>query len=124
MKNPWFILTKRYGGDTRDPSAEELRAALTEVFVEDLPGMTRADYKEHPSAFVRYGTDSGPMYVLYIDRSRAATLEQWTDHDFGDELAQPLTMKGISLGQAIEMCDKLKSGQIENLLDEFNRIRK
>lgn len=119
VEAPWFILSHRYGGDTSDPTPEELRTALDEVYEENLPSMTLADYKEHPSAFVRYGTDTGPMYVLYVHRSRSATLEQWTDQDYGEELAAPLTIENVSLDQALTMWTKLQSGQIESLRGEF-----
>jgi hypothetical protein len=121
MGEPWFILTSRYGGDTRDPSLDELRFALDEVYVENHPGMTLTDYEEHPSAFVRYGVDAGPMYLLYVGRSGAVTLEQWVDQDYGDELAKPLTMEKVSREEALAMWSKLQSGQIEALRSDFKR---
>ncbi|MBX3628109.1 MAG: hypothetical protein KF892_24075 [Rhizobacter sp.] len=120
MEAPWFILSHRYGGDTSDPTAKELSAALDEVYEENHPSMTRADYEEHPSAYVRYGTDTGPMYVLYIGRSKAATLEQWADQDYGEELSEPLTIENVSRDQALDMWKKLQSGQIEALCSDFN----
>ncbi|MGY4827300.1 hypothetical protein ACVNIS_01830 [Sphaerotilaceae bacterium SBD11-9] len=119
MEEPWFILSKRYGGDIREPSVEEMRAALSEVYVETHPNLTQADYEEHPSAFVRYGTDSGPMYVLYIGRTKTATFEQWADQDFGDELAEPLSIEDVSLEAAIAMCSQLQKGQVDALRKTF-----
>jgi hypothetical protein len=120
VEAPWFILCHRYGGDTSDPSLEELRAALDEVYDENHPSMTLADYEEHPSAFVRYGTDTGPMYVLYVGRSKTATLEQWADQDYGAELAEPLNIENVSRDQALAIWIKLQSGQIETLRSDFN----
>lgn len=119
METPWFILSRRYGGDISGPTLEELRVALDQVYEEKLPSMTLADYEEHPSAFVRYGTDTGPMYVLYVDRSRTATLEQWADQDYGEELAEPLTIENVSRDQALAMWTTLQSGQVEALLSDF-----
>ena len=60
MDEPWVILTRRYGGDVRNPTAEELALAIEELYVEDLQGMTEADYEEHGAAFLRNGFDDGP----------------------------------------------------------------
>ncbi len=121
MEQPWFILSRRCGADVREPSVEALRSALIEVFFEDLPRVAQADDEEHTYALVWYGTDTGPMYVLCFDRSRAATLEQWADQDFGDELADSLALDDVSLEQAIHMCALLKAGHVGALRNEFVR---
>ena len=121
MEKPWFILTSRFGGDTPDPTLDELRFALDEVYVESHPNMTLADYEEHASASVRYGVDAGPMYLLHVRRSGTVTLEQWADQDYGDELAKPLTMEKVSREEALAMWSKLQSGQIETLRSDFER---
>jgi hypothetical protein len=74
MREPWSILSKRYGGDVRNPSSQDLASAVAELFIEKLPGVSAADYEEHGSAFLRHGYDDGPMYVLIVDRGGTATL--------------------------------------------------
>lgn len=71
-----MILSVRYGGDVRNPSAEELSRAVSEVYHEDIPGMTEDDYAEHPSAGLRCGFDDGPMYVLDIYEMGTQTLRK------------------------------------------------
>ena len=66
---PWTILTRRYGGDVRDPSPADLAAAIHELYHEDLAGMTSADYEEHGSATLRYGFDEGPMFLVTVTRA-------------------------------------------------------
>lgn len=123
MDAPWFILSRRYGGDHPKPTADDLRLALDEVYEESHPAMTIADYEEHPSACARYGTDTGPMYVISVTRTKSATLEQWSDQDYGEELAAPLTIDDVSRDQALELWTKLQAGQIEVLRTDFEPRR-
>lgn len=104
MDSPWFILSGRYGDDTPAPSVERLHCALAEVYVENHPARTQADYEEHPSSFVRYRTDCGSMYVIDVNRSHSVRFERWADQDYGDELARALTIDGVSCEEALGMC--------------------
>src|SRR5262245_28202650 len=98
MSQPWFILTKRFGADVRNPSAETLRAALDEVV-----DPAHAKDIEHTSAFVRYGFDDGPMYVLTYDSSRCLSFEQWADQDFETQLAPRVYMPDVTLTDALRL---------------------
>ena len=44
-------LTTRYGRGNAQPSDLDLEGALREVYVEDHPSLTEADYEEHPNAW-------------------------------------------------------------------------
>src|SRR5262249_31700824 len=68
MSKPWVILTRRYGDDTRSPTATQLAEAVAELYQETLPGMSEGDYAEHGDASLRYGWDDGPMFVLAVNR--------------------------------------------------------
>ena len=50
MSQPWVILSRRYGGDTRSPTVAQLAEAVAELYHETLPGMTEGDYTEHGAA--------------------------------------------------------------------------
>jgi hypothetical protein len=78
---PWVILLRRYGTETRSPSTGDLAKAVSELFDESIPAMTESDYREHGAASLRYGFDAGPMFTVEITRSGSATLEQWADQD-------------------------------------------
>lgn len=119
MSTPWLILSRRYGGDVRNPTGHELREALVELYVEALPGMTEADYEEHGSAFLRLGEDEGPMYVVYVTRTGRVTFEQWADQDFMVELAEPSVLPSASLEQALSIWSALSAGQIQKLQSVF-----
>jgi hypothetical protein len=82
----WVILSVRYGGDIRNPSPQQLQQALGELFEENIPGMTEADYMDHPSAWLRYGFDEGPMYVLDVYRDRSVIFAKYADQDDSDSL--------------------------------------
>jgi hypothetical protein len=108
----WLILTRRYGGDVRSPSAEVVAAAIREVFVEDLPGMEAGDYEEHGEMYLRRGRDDGSMHVLRVDCLQRATLEEWADQDYGRELGSPRSIEQISQGDALNLCLLFARGDI------------
>jgi hypothetical protein len=123
IETPWVILTSRYGGDTRGPSAEELAHALAEIFHENLPSMTESDYAEHPNAWLRYGFDAGPMYVLDVYRGGCVHFSQWTDQDYEAELAPESVMNNVSEQAARHLWELLSSGDIGQLRSkEWNAI--
>ena len=119
MPQPWFILSKRYGGDVRSPSTQDLAHAAAELFVENIPGMTTADYEEHGEASLRYGYDDGPMYVIAVGRSGTATFEQWADQDFNTELAAPKTLDSLSQQEVAHLWLALCEGRIAEVQAAF-----
>ena len=50
----WVILTKRFGGDIRSPTEDQLAQAVDELFNENIEGFMEGDYAEHAHAFLRY----------------------------------------------------------------------
>jgi len=115
MSQPWVILARRYGGDTRSPTVAQLAEAIAELYHETLPGMTEGDYAEHGAASLRYGYDDGPMYVLEVNRLREVTLEEWADQDYEQELGPPRRMREVSEGQALQLWSWLAEGQIDRV---------
>ena len=111
----FLILTRRYGGDTRDPSNENLANAIRELFVEDLPGMIEDDYAEHGAASLRYGWDEGPMFVVRVDRRGTVTFEEWADQDYEHELAPPRTLRVRFQGEALQLWALLASGDVNDV---------
>ena len=87
---PWCILTKRYGEDVRNPTEQQLNQAAHELFHENLAGMNQGDYEEHGVAFLRYGFDDGPLYVVEGNRLGQVTLSKYSDQDF-EELESEIT---------------------------------
>jgi hypothetical protein len=115
MSQPWVILTRRYGGDTRSPSVAQVAEAVAELYHETLPGMTEGDYAEHAAASLRYGYDDGPMYILEISRLREVRLEEWADQDYEEELAPPRRMREVQQVQALRLWSWLAEGQIDRV---------
>ena len=115
MDEAWAILTRRYGGDVRNPTAEELAIAIEELYVEDLLGSTEADYEEHGAASLRYGFDDGPMYVLEVSRGGAVTLEEWADQDYQAALSPPRSIESVPPGRAMELWRWLAEGAIDKV---------
>ena len=115
MSQPWVILTRRYGGDTRSPTIAQLAEAVAELYQETLPGMTEGDYAEHGAASLRYSYDDGPMYVLEVNRLCEVTLGEWADQDYEQELGPPRTMREVSEDQALRLWSWLAEGQIDRV---------
>ena len=115
MSQPWVILSRRYGGDTRSPTVAQLAEAIAELYHETLPSMTEGDYAEHGAASLRFGHDDGPMYVLEVSRFREITLEEWADQDYEQELVPPRRMHEVPKDQALRLWSWLAEGQIERV---------
>lgn len=115
MDEPWVILTRRYGGEVRNPTAEELARAIEELYVENLPGMTEVDYEEHGAASLRYGFDDGPMYVLEVSRGGVVALEEWADQDYQTPLSPPRLMASVPPARALELWRWLAKGAIDRV---------
>jgi hypothetical protein len=115
MSEPWVILMRRYGGDTRSPTVAQLVEAVAELYHETLPGMTAGDCAEHGAASLRSGYDDGPMYVMEVSRLREVRLEEWADQDFEQELAPPRTMHDVHEDQALQLWSWLAEGRIDRV---------
>jgi hypothetical protein len=115
MSQPWVILTRRYGGDTRSPTFAQLAEAVAELYHETLPGLTEGDYTEHGAALLRYGYDDGPMYVLEVNRLREVRLEEWADQEYEQELAPPRRMREVPEDQALRLWSWLAEGQLDRV---------
>lgn len=113
MTEAWFILTKRYGEDVRDPSQLNLQEAVSEIVDPAF-----ADDVEHPDTWVRYGHDEGPMYVLTYSRSRRLSFEQWADQDYETELAPPSHMLDVAPAVAERLMWLLGSGELAAVQQE------
>jgi hypothetical protein len=114
-RKPWTILSSRYGGDIRDPTGDQLRHALAELYHENHPSMTEADYAEHPNAWLRYGFDDGPMYVLNVYRSRTVYFAQWSDPDYENELEPEAERINVSESEALHLWELLAVGKIDEV---------
>lgn len=114
-RSAWVILTSRYGGDIREPTVDELRRALADVYQEDDPSMTEGDYAEHPNAWLRYGFDDGPMYVLNVYRSGTVYFSQWADPDYENELEPELERINVSEREAQRLLELLAAGKTDEI---------
>src|SRR5213082_3359761 len=103
MPEPWAILTRRYGGETTSPTFAQLKEAMAELYHETLLRLAEGDYSEHGSASLRFGNDTGPMYLLEVNRLRQMRFEEWADQDYERELAPPRTMQSVPQDMALRL---------------------
>jgi hypothetical protein len=115
---PWVILTARYGGDTSSPTAEQLAHAMAEVYHENIPSMAEDDYAEHPNAWLRYGFDDGPLYVIDVYRTGTVRFSQWADPDYENELEAESGMANVTEQHSLRLWTLLAQGQIDQIKKE------
>jgi len=115
QRTVWIVLTSRYGEDTREPTVDQLHRALSEVYHEIDSSMTDGDYAEHPNAWLRYGFDEGPMYVLNVYRSATVYFSQWADPDYEIELEPEVERVKVSESEARQLWELLAAGKIDEV---------
>lgn len=108
---PWVILTTRYGTDVGSPTEAQFIAALRELFD------PRVDDEEHGDAWLRYGSDDGPMFVLTFTAAHTARFEEWADQDFEVELAPARESAPISDADALNLWMRLSAGDVQGVRD-------
>ncbi len=114
----WTEITLRYGNTIDDPSAEDIATAITELYHENIASFSEGNYAEHPKAWLRYGFDEGPMYLLDVYRGGLVVFSQWADTDYTSELAPESSMKGVSEEMAIQLWKWLVNGDIDIIKSE------
>jgi hypothetical protein len=77
----WAILTFRYGRDVRNPTPYDIAEAVAELSNESISGMHEGDYTEHPNAWLRLGSDDGPVYLVDAYRNGQVILSKYADQD-------------------------------------------
>lgn len=105
MPTQWCILTTRMGADVREPTDAQLRAALEDVFA--------SDDEEHPNAWLRLGSDDGPMFVLDVYGTKQIVFEQWADTDFDNESAPPMSLRHVQLEVAMTLWRTLRDRDVD-----------
>src|SRR5262245_11972035 len=115
----WVILTKRYGDDIRTPSDDHLAQAVDELFNENLKGISEDDYVEHPSAWLRYGFDEGPVFVVEANRYGTVTLSKYADQDDTDAVAEATF--NIERERLLPLWRWLSAGHIERIRAAYPR---
>jgi len=107
----WVILSTRYGGSIRSPTKAQLADALRELFDPSV------DDEEHGDAWLRYGNDDGPMFVLTFTCGRMARFEEWADQDYEVELVPQREANDITDGEALSLWTCLASGDMQAVRD-------
>lgn len=108
----WVILSTRYGGDIRQPSQRELAQAIDEVVTDDL------DDAEHPNAWLRYGDDDGPVYVVDAYRDGTVICSQFADQDDVDPVSKT-TLEDVTREQLLSLWKRLADGDIASIRAEY-----
>jgi len=113
-------LITRFGGGTADPSLDDLKEALRELYIENHPSLVEGDYKEHPNAWLNYGYENGNKWTVYtLDIYRGGMVifsKRYDQDDLAPEFEKRMT--GVSQESALELWKALASGNIDTLMVE------
>jgi hypothetical protein len=114
----WVISTTRWGKDIRAPEEATLDVALRDVYHESTGEMIAASYEEHPNAWLRYGFDEGPVFVLDVYRTGRIVFDQWADQDFEKRLA-PESSMNVAEAEARQLWRWLAQGETGKVRKAF-----
>lgn len=110
-------LITRFGSGNTAPLDADLAAAVHEVFVEEHPSLSEADYREHPNAWLSYGQpaeDKWTVHTVQVSRDGHALFYKLADQDDSD----PEFEKSMIVGeeQALALFRLLAAGNVTALL--------
>jgi hypothetical protein len=107
----WTILTFRYGREVSNPTEHDLEQAVAELVNENIPGMSEGDYAEHPNAWLRLGSDGGPIYVADAYRSGLVILSKYAAQDDVDAAGE-LKLRDVPKERLLAMWSWLARGEL------------
>ena len=115
-----FNLEMRFGESHDNPTEEQMKQAIRELFHEDQLGLGEGDCAEHPNAWLTFGFQNGDKWsVVTLDLCRTG-LMVFTRYEDQDD-AEPLftqTKRDISESDAFRLWQLLASGEIDSLKRE------
>ncbi len=115
-----MTLNTRFGGGGSNPSWSDLQGALKEVFVEENPHCSEAEYREHPNAWLDYGFQNGDKWTVYtldVYRTGEVRFTKWDDQD-DDAPEFEMKMEAVGLEQASALWRLMADGKLDSLLEE------
>ena len=102
----WVNLTTRMGDDIKNPTMEQLKNTLEELFA--------SNDAEHPDAWIECGTDDGPLYSISVYSGGYAIYTKYSDADMTEELEEK-EIKKLDVDSALELWNKLIAGRIDEI---------
>ena len=102
----WVNLTTRLGESIANPSTEQLRGALEELF--------SSQDEEHPDSWIECGSQHGYLYSLAFFRSGRGIYAKYSDVDMTEEL-ETKEIRASGPVEALQYWEILISEQYEKL---------
>lgn len=102
----WVNLTGYYGKEIQNPSDNDLKDALSELF--------GSRDEEHPDAWIECGSQDGPLYCLSIYSSGYALFTKYSDVDMTEELENK-KIENVNENTAYELWKFLIDGEIDKI---------
>lgn len=97
----WTNLAGCFGEGVQNPSDDDLKKALRELF--------KSQGDEHPDAWIECGSENGPLYSLSIFSSGYALYTKYSDADMSDELENK-KIESVTEGSAFTLWKNLIDG--------------
>ena len=104
----WCILTERNGSDVQEPTVEQLRSSVDELYNQ------RPEDHEHTSITMRFGVEDGTMYVLDAGISKAVTFSKFADQDYNQQTSES-RLELVDEPTLVRLLDLLSKGNIEGV---------
>jgi hypothetical protein len=114
---PWLILTSRYGQEIENPPQEDLSRAIDELKSDISTKTPGADDSDHESAWLSSETESGPKFILSVERDGTVCFSKFMSPD-ADDPSEEITKK-VSLEKALALWLLLAKGNIEKIEAEL-----
>ena len=99
----WITVTKVFGDYLHEPTIDDMRAALEELFAD-------ADM-DHPDTWIECGSDGGPLYCISILSSGSALYTKYSDSDMTSVL-ESNTISPVDLESSLALWSNLTKGKL------------
>jgi hypothetical protein len=110
MAQAWVILTDLDGRSISAPNEQQIKDAVDAVYAQKSQSFA--------SISVKFGYDDGLMYEMEVISGGTIRFEEWSDHEYGVELAAPRIMMAVPKGRALELCHCLSQRQVTKIRKE------
>lgn len=106
----WWTLTRRWGAVVRSPADAQLRDALEELF--------SSRDAEHPNAWLCFGRNGGPTFVVDVYEGGTIQFDEWADTEYERKLVPTRCITRAPLPVALRLWQLLRLGDVAALRTE------
>jgi hypothetical protein len=118
MQIPTITLNTRFDSGIEAPSIADLDQATAEIFDENNPNCSAADYAEHPNAWLTYGfADADRWTVITLDLYRSGVMRFVKYADQDDDDPEFEMVQQVNRQEALTLWSLLRDGKLQTLAE-------